>query len=154
MNLQKKLVAALALALASMAPALPALAADAAGVVKRVQGSVTLQRDGQSLPVSAGTPVQVGDRLVTGVDGSVGLTMADDSLLTAGPASTLVVSRFRFDSTTNDGNMLVELLKGTLHFVSGLIAKQAPQNVNVQTRNALMGVRGTEFIVDAREEPK
>lgn len=130
--------------------ALPAAAADAAGVVKRVQGAVTLQRAGQSLPVAAGTPVQVGDRLVTGADGSLGLTMADDSLLTAGPASTLVISQFRFDSTTNDGNVLIELLKGTLHFVSGLIAKQAPQNVNVQTRNALMGVRGTEFIVDAR----
>ena len=143
---------AAAIVLTATLSALPAWAADAAGIVKRVQGSVTLQRDGQTLPVSAGTPVQVGDRLVTGADGSVGLTMADDSLLTAGPASTLVVSRFRFDSTTNDGNMLIDLLKGTLHFVSGLIAKQSPQNVNVQTRNALMGVRGTEFIVDTRAE--
>jgi hypothetical protein len=138
------------LAAAALAIALPATAADAAGIVKRVNGTVSLQRGGQTLNVAAGTAVQVGDRLVTGADGSVGLTMADDSLLTAGPASTLVVSQFRFDSTTNDGNMLVELLKGTLHFVSGLIARQAPQNVNVQTRNALMGVRGTEFIVDAR----
>lgn len=151
MNLPR-LVATFGFVLAFAAPAPPALAAEAAGIVKRVQGSVTLQRDGQPMPVAAGTPVQVGDRLVTGADGSVGLTMADDSLLTAGPSSTLVVSRFRFDSTTNDGNMLVELLKGTLHFVSGLIAKQAPQNVNVQTRNALMGVRGTEFIVDTRAE--
>lgn len=129
---------------------LPAAAADAAGVVKRVQGAVTLQRAGQSLPVAAGTAVQEGDRLVTGADGGVGVTMADDSLFTVGPASTLVISRFRFDSTTHDGNVLLDLLKGTLHFVSGLIAKQTPQNVNVQTRNALMGVRGTEFIVDAR----
>jgi hypothetical protein len=147
MNLRWARVAVLALL---TAVTLPAAAADAAGVVKRVQGAVTLQRAGQTLPVTAGTAVQVGDRLVTGGDGSVGLTMADDSQLTAGPASTLVISQFRFDSTTHDGNMLVELLKGTLHFVSGLIAKQAPQNVNVQTRNALMGVRGTEFIVDAR----
>jgi hypothetical protein len=143
---------AAAIVLAATLLALPVRAAEIAGVVKRVQGSVAMQREGQTLPVAAGTPVQVGDRLVTGADGSVGLTMADDSLLTAGPASTLVVSRFRFDSTTNDGNMLIELLKGTLHFVSGLIAKQAPQNVNVQTRNALMGVRGTEFIVDTRAE--
>ena len=130
----------------------PARAADVAGVVKRVQGAVSLQRGSETLPVTPGTPVQVGDRLVTGADGSVGVTMGDDSLLTAGPASTLVVSQFRFDSTTNDGNMLIGLLKGTLHFVSGLIAKQSPQNVNVQTRNALMGVRGTEFIVDTRTE--
>jgi len=128
----------------------PVWSADGAGIVKRVQGEVSLQRGGQTLQVTAGTPVQVGDRLVTGADGRVGVTMADDSLVTTGPSSTLVVSQFRFDSTTNDGNMLIGLLKGTLHFVSGLIAKQSPQNVNVQTRNALMGVRGTEFIVDTR----
>ena len=39
---------------------------------------------------------------------------------------------------------------GTLHVVTGLIARQQPQNVNVQTRSAMMGVRGTEFIVDTR----
>lgn len=135
---------ALVLGAASVAAA----AADA-GVVKRVQGTVSLQRGPQALPVVPGTAVQVGDRLVTGADGHVGLTLADDTRLTAGPGSTLVVSDFRFDSTTNDGNVLVQLLKGTLHFVSGLIAKQSPQNVNVQTRNAMMGVRGTEFVVEA-----
>lgn len=129
-----------------------AAAGDTAGVVKRLQGSVSLQRGTQNVPVAAGTRVEVGDRLVTGADGSVGVTLADDTLLSAGPGSTLVVSQFRFDSTTNDGNVLIQLVKGTLAMVSGLIAKQSPQNVNVQTRNALMGVRGTEFIVDTRAE--
>lgn len=135
-------------ALALGGAALAAAAADA-GVVKRVQGTVWLQRGAQALPVAPGTAVQVGDRLVTGADGHVGLTLADDTRLTAGPGSTLVISDFRFDSTTNEGNVLVQLLKGTLHYVSGLIAKTQPQNVNVQTRNAMMGVRGTEFVVEA-----
>ncbi len=142
----------LAMAALLAAGAGPAAAADPAGVVKRLQGSVTLQRGTQALPVAPGTRVEVGDRLTTGADGSVGVTLADDTLLSAGPASTLVVSQFCFDSTTNDGNVLIQLVKGTLAMVSGLIAKQAPQNVNVQTRNALMGVRGTEFIVDTRGE--
>jgi hypothetical protein len=127
-----------------------AAAADSAGVVKRMQGTVTLLRAEQRLAVAPGTAVQVGDRLVTGADSAVGLTMADDTLLTAGPGSTLVITEFRFNSTTNEGSLLATLLQGTLHVVTGLIAKQAPQNVNVQTRNAVMGVRGTEFIVDAR----
>lgn len=127
-----------------------AAAADTAGIVKRLQGGVTLQRGAQTVPLAPGTAVQVGDRLVTGADGAVGLTMADDTLLTAGPGSTLVISEFSFNSTTNEGNLLATLLKGTLNVVTGLIAKQTPQNVNVKTRNAVMGVRGTEFIVDAR----
>jgi len=146
MDLRPLLCAALLGAAAS------AQAADAAGIVKRLQGAVTLQRGGQSLPVAPGTAVQVGDRLVTGADGTVGITLADDTLLTAGPGSTLLINDFRFDSTTNEGGLLASLLKGTLHVVTGLIARQTPQNVNVQTRNALMGVRGTEFIVDARSD--
>ena len=141
------------LAAASLAAliGLPAAATAAdVGIVKRVKGTVALQRGEQTVPVSPGTAIQVGDRFVTGADGSVGVTLADDTLLTAGPASTLVITDFRFDSTTNEGGLLAQLLKGTLHVVTGLIAKQAPQNVNVQTRNAVMGVRGTEFIVDAR----
>ena len=138
------------LLLAALLASGAAAAADAAGIVKRLQGGVTLQRDGQTLPLAPGTAVQVGDRLVTGPDGAVGLTMADDTLLTAGPGSTLVISEFRFNSTTNEGSLLATLLKGTLNMVTGLIAKQTPQAVNVQTRNAVMGVRGTDFIVDAR----
>jgi hypothetical protein len=135
---------------ALLAAALSAQAADMAGIVKRLQGSVALQRDGQTLPIAVGSRLEVGDRIVTGADGTLGITLADDTLLSAGPGSTLVVSQFRFDSTTNEGSLLVTLLKGTLSMVTGLIAKQAPQNVNVQTRNALMGVRGTEFVVDTR----
>jgi len=144
----RTLLAAALLAVASVVDV--ANAADAAGIVKRVQGSVSLQRGGQTLPLAVGSLLEVGDRLVTGADATVGVTLADDTLISAGPASTLVVSQFRFDSTTNDGNVLVTLLKGTLSMVTGLIAKQTPQNVNVQTRNALMGVRGTEFVVDTR----
>ena len=140
----------LAVAAATAGFAAQAPAADAAaGIVKRLRGEVTLQRAELALAPVPGTAVRVGDRFITGADGSVGITMADDTLLTAGPGSTLVISEFRFDSTTNEGGLLASLWKGTLHIVTGLIAKQTPQNVNVQTRNALMGVRGTEFIVDA-----
>lgn len=130
----------------------PARAAEPAGLVKRLQGSVTLQRGATALVPVPGTEVQVGDRFVTGPDGAIGITLADDSLLTAGPSSTLVISEFRFDPTTHEGGILARLLQGTLHFVTGLVAKTQPQNVNVHTRNAVMGVRGTEFIVDARGE--
>ena len=131
-----------------------AAADEDAGIVKRLRGSVTLQRGEQSIVPVPGAPVRVGDRFVTGSDGGVGVTMADDTLLTVGPNSTLVISEFRFDSTTNEGGLLASLWKGTLHIVTGLIAKQQPRNVNVQTRNALMGVRGTDFIVDARGDAK
>jgi len=122
------------------------------GKVKRLEGSVNLERAGLTLPVQVGRPVQVGDRVRTGVDGAVGITLADDTLLTAGPNSTLLINDFRFDPTTRAGNMLTTLLQGTLSVVTGLLARQSPENVGFRTPNVVLGIRGTEFIIEVRGE--
>ena len=41
--------------------------------------------------------------LKTGADGSVGITMSDNSLLSAGPNSILSLDRYEFDPTTSQG---------------------------------------------------
>lgn len=134
---------------AAAAPATTVAAAAPAGLVKRSQGQVTLLRAGQRMTVQPGLAVQVGDSLRTGADGAVGITLSDDSLLTAGPNSELVISAYAFDPTTQDGKLLASLWRGTLSMVSGLIARKAPEQVKVETRTVVLGVRGTEFIVDA-----
>ena len=121
----------------------------AVGLVKLVAGQVLLQRAGALNQVIAGMPVQLGDTLRTGADGAVALALADDTLLSVGPDSELQVTAFTFDSTTQDGNLLASVWRGTVAFVTGLIAKKAPENVRVQTRTVVLGVRGTGFIVDA-----
>jgi hypothetical protein len=123
-----------------------------AGMVKRVSGAVTLERGGALLPVSAGMAVLSGDRIVTGTPGTVGIVLADDTLLTAGADSRIVLDDVKFDTTTHEGNVFVRLMKGALHMVTGLIARQTPQNVKIETPTAVMGVRGTEFIVSTRGE--
>ena len=74
--------------------------------------------------------------------------LADDTLVTAGPGSRVEVSDVKFDTTTQEGNIFIRLFKGALHFVTGLIGKQKPENVKIETPTAVMGVRGTEFIVE------
>jgi len=120
-----------------------------AGVVKRTAGQVSLDRSGTRLTPMQGTEIRVGDTLRTGADGALGITLADDTLLTVGANSELLINAFNFDSTTHDGNMLATLWKGTLGLVTGLIGRKAPEKVRVQTRTVVLGVRGTEFIVDA-----
>ena len=120
-----------------------------AGTVKRVVGTVTLERAGTGTPVAAGAAVQVGDTLRTGADGAVGITLIDDTLLTLGADSELVLTDYSFDSTTHDGGMLASVWRGTVAVVTGLISKKSPEKVRVQTRTVVLGVRGTEFIVDA-----
>jgi len=124
-------------------------AADDVGRVKVVKGGVDIDRAGRSLPASIGMRLQEGDVIVTGRDGSVGVTFNDDSLLSVGPDSVLAIDRFAFDSTTHAGRFDTSLRQGTLSAVSGKIAKQSPDAMKVRTPSTILGVRGTEFVVRA-----
>lgn len=134
----------LAVALAGFAA--PSWAQDV-GQIKVLSGSVHLQRGGQAVPVQVGSPVQQSDQLVTGSDGSVGVTFTDNSLLSVGPNSVLAIDRYAFDTTTHAGQFDASLRKGTLAVVSGKMVKQTPGAMRVHTPTSIMGVRGTEFAV-------
>ena len=117
------------------------------GVVKVSKGAAFIQRGGQRLPAPVGAKVREGDVVVTGADGSAGVTFSDNSLLSIGPDSRLSIDRFAFDPTTHKGAFETSLGKGTLSGVSGKIAKQSPDAMKVKTPAALLGVRGTEFVI-------
>jgi len=121
------------------------------GQIKVATGQVLVDRKGQSLPGRVGMSLETDDVVRTGVDGSVGITMRDNSLLSAGPNSILSLERFEFDPTTNEGRLDAQLRRGTLAVVSGRIAKKTPQAMTVRTPSATLGVRGTEFVVSVDE---
>jgi hypothetical protein len=104
------------------------------------------------VPGIVGQRVQTSDKIMTGPDGSVGVTMDDDSVLSAGPNSVLALERYAFDPTTNQGRFDAALNKGTLSVISGRIAKQSPDAMTVRTPAILLGVRGTTFAVSAPED--
>jgi hypothetical protein len=142
----KKILCVIGLALMI---ALPSWAADEAGLIKVAKGTVTIERSGQKMIVSAGMPVLTGDRVTTGEDGSIGITLRDNTLLSAGPKSILVLNSFAFEETTYNGALDASLKRGTLAVVSGKLAKNSPNSVKFHTPAAMLGVRGTEFVIDA-----
>ena len=117
------------------------------GQVKVSSGNVTIDRGDQALQGRLGVRLQQGDVVTTGADGSVGITMSDNSLLSAGPNSVLALDQYAFDTTTNQGRFDTSLSKGTLAVVSGRLARQSPGAMTVRTPSAILGVRGTEFVV-------
>lgn len=123
-------------------------AADPAGMVKVAQGQVSIERAGKKLAAEVGSAVEVADRVRTGADGSVGVTLRDNTLLSAGPNSLIVIDKFAFDNTTQDGKISVSIRKGTLSVASGKIAKRTPESVDFHTPTSVLGVRGTEFVVE------
>jgi hypothetical protein len=147
------LTAALGALLLAALPFASASAQDV-GQIKVAKGSVHIERGGQRLAAGVGARVRQSDVVVTGADGAVGIAFLDDSLLSAGPRSVLVIERFAFDSTTHQGAFETALRSGTLTAVSGKIARQSPEAMKVRTPAAVLGVRGTEFAVrtsDARD---
>ncbi|HTQ74965.1 MAG TPA: FecR domain-containing protein [Burkholderiales bacterium] len=127
-----------------------AFAADIAQF-KVAKGAVYLERDGKRTPAQVGTHLQATDVVVTGADGSAGITFIDNSLLSVGPNSVLQIERYAFNSTTHEGVFETMLSRGTLSMVSGKIAKQSPDAVKVKTPSSILGVRGTEFLVRTGE---
>ena len=128
----------------------PAHAAEI-GQIKNTAGQVFLVRNNNQQPAKPGDLVEQADVIVTGSDGSVGVTLIDNSRLSAGPNSRVEFKQFRFNPTTQEGESLTQLHRGTLAIVSGQIAKHSPNAMKVQTPTTILGVRGTKFAVKVAE---
>lgn len=126
-----------------------AWAATDAGVVKTSKGSVVIERSGQKVDAPVGTRILASDRVSTGADGSVGITLRDNTILSAGPNSTVDLNKFDFNTTTHAGTIDASVKRGTLSVISGKIAKASPENVNFSAPGMTLGVRGTSFVIDA-----
>lgn len=129
--------------------ALPA-AADI-GRVKSVSGAASVERTGDTIPAEPGMILEEADILVTGADGQLGVTFVDNSRFSAGPNSRVELAKFRFNATTHDGQFDTRLQRGSLAIISGQIAKRTPDAMKVRTPSSILGVRGTEFVVEVSE---
>jgi len=121
------------------------------GVVRNSTGSATVIRGGNILPALTGTRLRIGDTLGTGPDGSLGVILRDNSSLSLGPSSSLVLRDFLFSPSEGKLGLLVRLSKGTMAYLTGLIGKLAPEKARFETPLATIGIRGTHFVVKAGE---
>ncbi len=152
-NMRYPLFAAFLLVTFSL-PALSHAAADGTiGVVRTTAGSATVTRGADVLPATMGTRIHAGDTLSTGPDGSLGVILRDNSSISLGPGSSLVLREFLFSPSEGKLGMLVRLSKGTMAYLSGLIGKLAPEKARFETPVATIGIRGTCFAVMAGETP-
>ena len=121
------------------------------GQIKNTTGQVSLLRNNQQQPAKPGDIVEEADTIITGANGSFGMTLIDSTRISAGPNSRIELKQFRFNPTTQEGESLTELHRGTLAIVSGQIAKRSPDAMKVQTPTTILGVRGTSFAVKVEE---
>ncbi len=118
------------------------------GTLKSVEGEVSLVNGTTSRVAEVGGGLQEADRIVTGRHASTSLVLKDGTIVMVGPSSTMDLSKIQFDPTTQNGSMSLSLWQGMIRVVTGLLGKLHPEQVNVTTPTSVVGVRGTDFIVE------
>lgn len=134
-------------ALVALSFSLPA-AAETVGKIKKMAGTVSVERAGKALPAKVGMGIDVADVIRTEAASAVGITTSDNALVSLGPNSELVVTQYTFNPTTHEGQMNAALNKGSLSMVSGQLTRQSPESVKIKTPTAVLAVRGTEFFAE------
>ncbi|OGR39485.1 MAG: hypothetical protein A2051_02745 [Desulfovibrionales bacterium GWA2_65_9] len=139
-------------------PAASALAAEAdniAGSVKSITGQAQVARVGAApAPLKPGERIFEKDVLTTDAAGSLGLIMRDNSTVSMGPGSRLVVERFLFAPEKGALASILRVGKGSAACITGEIAKLSPDAVQVLTPTATIGIRGTHFLVNVEDTPE
>ena len=147
----RPLAAAAAMVLSSAMPALAQSSPSAVGQVSLLIGAAdVVHADGAREPLRRGAAILVGDRVETSANGHVHVRFIDNAAVSVRPESVLEVQAYRFDAknpAVNEVRFNVE--HGTARSISGAATEVDKTRFRLNTPIAAIGVRGTDFIVQA-----
>ena len=133
----------LVIALAAIFP-LHALAA--AGVTQFTSGDTTVRRGNAAADtLSKGRAVDSGDTILTGSNGQAQIRFTDGGLVAVQPNSEFNIRNYADRNDPKTDNFLVDLARGGMRAITGLIGKRNRDNYKVITRTATVGIRGSSF---------
>lgn len=122
---------------------------DAIGVVSAYQGTVEVTRGVETLGVTQGMEVALGDIFDTGADSKVKIVFVDDTLIALGEDTSFEITEFVFNP--DERSSVSNITKGKMRSLINKF-KGATSNVEYKTANAVAGVKGTTLYIDADEE--
>jgi hypothetical protein len=116
----------------------------AVGQITNLVGQVVITRaDGTEVIAETGTVIHQGDTIETSGDGAANIMFADNTNFAISEDARLSVDEFIYDSGAQDGSSFFSMLKGAFVYTSGMIGKDDPGNVNIETPAGSIGIRGT-----------
>jgi len=92
-----------------------------------------------------GQDVVFNEHITTTEGGQTQLLFVDESSMTVGPNSDLVIDQFVYDPKTGTGKLAMTATRGLLRYVGGKLSKQ-DDAVTLRTATATLAVRGGAFI--------
>ena len=121
-----------------------------AGRIKSASAEAIVERAGATRPARAGETVAATDVVRTGPGGMLTLVLRDETRLALGADTTLDLARFDFEPAESQLALVVRVLQGVVSYVSGRIAKLAPDAVRIETPGSVIGVRGTHLLIQVQ----
>ncbi|RYH63014.1 MAG: hypothetical protein EON54_08760 [Alcaligenaceae bacterium] len=120
-----------------------------AGHIRTVRGTVAVYHPSGAMEVGAvGTSLQASDLIRTGIGAGLSFVLRDGTTIVIGPSSELDLKAYSYDLQSSAGALAVRLLKGSMRMITGAIGKSTPEAIRVETQTAVIGIRGTDFIVE------
>ena len=124
---------------------------DMIGIVAVGIGKISNQLN-ESL--TTGSKLYFGDSIITEAASSAQVLLMDQTTLTIGESSELVMDEFVYDPQTKIGKFVSSVKIGTVKIITGEISKTNPDNLEIKTPTGSIGARGTEFAVVTESDTK
>jgi hypothetical protein len=135
----------LVVALAAAYP-MQTLAAASAGIAQFIAGDVSVRRpDGKTDPLVKGKDIESGEAIVTGATGRAQVRFSDGGLISLQPNTEFKIANYVDQADPKQDRFLVDLLRGSMRAITGLIGKRNRENYKVTTTTATIGIRGSGF---------
>jgi FecR protein len=115
----------------------------AQAVINNVQGKLP---SGNQAPVVQGDSVFLDETISSGADSKANLVLDDNSDVTIGPGSTVMLDDFVYSGAKQPGMVAVSLSNGTLRYITGDANKRA---YTIWTPTAAIGIRGASLRLKA-----
>ncbi|MBB1488515.1 FecR family protein [Oceanospirillum sediminis] len=119
--------------------------AETIGNISAVQGSASIQRGEQVLPVRPDTLIQTGDQLITPKGGKIRFRLRDNTRITLAEGTRFSIKRYQYNAEKSTSDVKFKLAEGAFRAVTGAIGLQKKPVFEVETSVATMGIRGTDF---------
>ncbi|MBU2645012.1 FecR domain-containing protein [bacterium] len=115
------------------------------GEVARFSGNASATLENKRRPLDEGDAVYEGDLIRTGTATRLLIRMADGAEIVLGDGTTLLIERYRFNTSNQEDQAVLQVKQGVFHSKSGRLASRHPDRFRIKTAFAAIGVKGTEF---------
>ncbi len=114
------------------------------GAVEEINGEATVIRvDGTTELLMLGTPVFNGDVIETTDNGSVNILFIDETSMAVSENARMSIDNYDYQAETESGVTNFSVLRGVFVYTSGLIGRDDPDDVSINTPVGSIGIRGT-----------